>query len=94
MHSVQTTYTPQGTATAEADWYPDGEKHSYQRPTPGYSVTQWDDDALVSEHRSNDGQYYEKIRLTLSHDGKTATEEVDSKTPNGANHSKLIWRKQ
>ncbi|HEX4809930.1 MAG TPA: hypothetical protein VH325_13415 [Bryobacteraceae bacterium] len=94
MHSVQTTYTAQEPETLEGNWYLDGKRHSSDKPAPGYSVTKWQDDTLVNERVSNDRAYHETTRLSLSRDGKTATEEVDSKTPNGTNHVKLIWHKQ
>ena len=94
MHSLQTTYTTQGPETLEGTWYLDGKQHTTNQPTPGYSVTKWQDNVLVNERVSNDHTYREVTRLSLSRDGKTATEQVDSKTPNGNNHLRLIWRKQ
>ena len=94
MHSVATVYTAQDNQSTESDWFVDGKRHPTDKPAPGYSVTSWHDNALVNERQSSDGLYKETIRLTLSNDGKTATETVDSKTPNGSNHTKLVWHKQ
>jgi hypothetical protein len=93
MHAVQNTYTEQGDHTAEFDWYLDGKRHNTDKPAPGYSVTHWEGKTLVNERQSNDGAYKETIRVTLSPDGNTATEEINTKNPTGTNHEKLIWRK-
>lgn len=95
MHGVQTTESEaEGTETTEYTWYLDGKRHPTDKPFPGYSITKWDDNTLVNERRSNDGAYRETIRVSLSADGKTATENIESKNPNGSNHEKLVWRKQ
>ena len=94
MHSVSTIYTGQDNQTTESDWFVDNKRHPTDKPAPGYSVTRWQDNVLVNERQSMDGSYKETIHLSLSNDGKTATEKVDSKTPNGANHTKLVWRKE
>jgi hypothetical protein len=94
MHSVTTTYTGQDVERIESDWYLDGKKHATDKPALGFSITRWEDNTLVNERQSHDGLYRQTIRLTLSVDGKTATEKVESKTPNGTNRTKLVWRKQ
>ena len=93
MHAVQNTYTEQGEHTTQFDWYLDGKRHDTDKPAPGWSLTSWDGKTLVNERQSNDGAYKETIRVTLSSDGNTATEEVITKNPTGTNHEKLIWRK-
>jgi hypothetical protein len=94
MHAVQTTYLHQDNQVEEFTWYLDGKRHETAKPVPGYSVTRWEGDTLVNERQSNDGQYKETIRVALSNDGKTATEDIQAKTPIGNNHAKLIWQKQ
>jgi hypothetical protein len=94
MHSVQTTETSQGPQITEFTWYTDGKRHLSDKPTPGYSVTKWEDNVLVTDRRSNDGSYRETIRMTMSADGKTATEEVQIKNPSGTNKEKLVWEHQ
>ena len=93
MHAVQDTYTEQGERTTEFDWYLDGKRHDTDKPAPGYSITHRDGNMLINERVSNDGAYREVIRVTLSKDGNTATEDVTSKSPAGMNHEKLVWRK-
>lgn len=94
LHSVQTVSTPQGDETSERDWYPDGKQHAYPGAVPGHSVTKWEGNTLVSERTSQDGQYKETIHLTASADGKTATETINSKNPNGTNKVRLIWERK
>jgi hypothetical protein len=93
MHAVQTTYTAQDNDSAEYIWYLDGKRHPTDKPAPGYSLTRWEDSTLVSERVSNDGAYSQSTRMTMSRDGKTATETVEIKNPTGTNKEKLIWRK-
>jgi hypothetical protein len=94
MHSVQTTYVEQESQSAEFTWYLDGKRHSSDKPVPGYSVTRWEDATLVSDRQSNDGAYKETIRMSLSADGKTVTETVETKNPSGTNKEKLIWHRK
>ncbi len=94
MRSITTTYLQQDNSAVESTWYIDGQKHSTDKPIPGYSLTRWQDGTLISERASNDGAYKEVIRLTLSNDGKTATEDVQTRNPNGNNREKLIWQKR
>lgn len=94
MHSVQTSYAEQETQSAEFTWYLDGKQHPSDKPVPGYSVTRWDNAELVSIRQSDDGAYKETIRMSLSADGKTATETIETKNPSGTNKEKLIWRKK
>lgn len=73
--------------------YLDGLQHPSEQPAPGYSVTHWKNRTLTNERSSSDGLYKQTIRVTLSPDGKTATEIMDTKTPQGSNHEKLVWKK-
>ena len=94
MHSTQSAETAQGPQTTEFTWYLDGKRHATDKPVPGYSITKWDDNALVTQRQSSDGAYKVTIRMTLSADGKVATEEIDTKNPGGTNKEKLIWERQ
>lgn len=94
MHAVQNTYIEQGNRKAEFEWYLDGKRHSIDKPVPGYTITQWQGNTLVNEQESNDGAYKETIRVSISPDGQTATEEIQSKGPTGSNRAKLIWKKR
>lgn len=93
VNATQIIYIAGGQQKSEMTWYLDGLRHPSQKPAPGYSVTQWDGHAFVDKRSSTDGLYKETIRVTLSPDGATATETVDSKTPQGTNREKLIWRR-
>ena len=93
MHSVQTTYSDQENQSTEFTWYLDGKKHGTDKPAPGYSVTRWEDSTLVTERKSNDGAYRQVIQMTLSRDGKTATEVIQTTNPSGKNKEKLVWRR-
>jgi hypothetical protein len=94
MHAVQNVSTGEGDHTTEYDWYLDGKRHRTDKPVSGFSITRWEGNTLISDRQSDDGSYKETIRMTLSSDRKTATEEIETKNPNGSNHEKLVWRKQ
>jgi len=93
MKSVQTTYLAQDTQTAEFTWYVDGKRHRTDKPVPGFSVTHWEDTMLVSERQSNDGAYKQTIKMTLSDDGATALETVETQNPSGRNKAKLVFHR-
>jgi hypothetical protein len=94
LHSVVTSQTPEGEQETESNWYLDGKPHHEDKPVPGYSITHWEGNTLVNERRSTDGHFRETTRLSLSSDGNEATEIVDSHTPSGDNHAKLIWKRK
>lgn len=93
VNATQTSYVSGSQQKTEMTWYLDGLRHPSQKPAPGFSVTNWDGHTFVNKRSSTDGLYEETIRVTLSPDGATATETVDTKTPQGANREKLIWRR-
>jgi hypothetical protein len=93
LHSVLTTQTAQGDEVSESDWYPDGKRHTYSKPVPGYSVTHWEGDTLVNEQRSNDRQYRQTVKLSMEANGKEAVETITAHTPNGDNQMRLVWRR-
>jgi hypothetical protein len=95
LHASQTASDAQGgQQTTEGTWYEDGKEHPMEQFGPGKSITKWNGSTLVNDKRSNDGQYQEHITLTLSRDGKTATEKIHVKNPNGENDSTLIWERK
>lgn len=93
LHSVQTTQTPQGDQVSESDWYPDDKRHTVSKPVAGYSITHWSGDTLVSEQRSDDGQYRQTVKLSMQANGKEAVESIDAHTPTGDSHMRLVWRR-
>jgi len=97
LHSVQTTEDGQGKRSVEGDWFLDGKQHPVDPAATTNKQTQmskWDGMTLVSERRGADGSYLETIHMMLSGDGKTATERVNVKSPNGNNTSTLIWERK
>jgi hypothetical protein len=93
LHSVQTIETPDGEHVEEGNWYLDGKRHTYDKPVPGYLITRWDGNTLVTERQSNDGHYKDTIKLNMESDGQTAVETVDTLTPNGRDRLRLVWRR-
>jgi hypothetical protein len=93
LHSVQTIETSEGEHVEEGNWYLDGKRHDYHKPIPGFSVTRWDGNTLVTERQSNDGQYKDIIKLKMDSDGQTAVETVETLTPNGKDRLRLVWRR-
>ncbi len=92
FHSVQSTYDQAGGPNAvEGDWFMDGKQHPIGSDGKMTSMSKWDGNTIVSERRSKDGTYDELIRVQISDDGKTATEDIKLKSPNGNNSSTLVW---
>ncbi len=93
-HAIQTTVDGTvGSSSTEGDWYLDGQYH----PVGDSKVTQmskWDGKILYAEKKSYDGSVMETIRMTISPDGKTATEQMSSKSPNGTVNTTLVWNKK
>ncbi len=86
-----------GKKSLEGDWFLDGKQHPVDPSAQGNKQTQmsrWDGNAVVAERKSEDGSYKETIRMTMSGDGKTATERISVKSPNGNNSSTLIWERK
>lgn len=95
LHAVQTTYDASGGPDAvEGDWYLDGRERPLGSDGKMVSMSKWEGNTLVSERKSKDGSYDEMIRLTLSSDGKTATERIQLKSPNGNNSSTMVWERK
>ena len=93
LHAVQTMDTPGGPITTESNWIPDSQEHDTPGANGGKTVTKWEGNILYSERRSSDGMFQEKTWLSLSKDGKTATEKVWTRGPEGAELRTLIWQK-
>ncbi len=97
LHSVQTMDDGQGPKSVEGDWFLDGKQHPVDPTAQGNKQTQmsrWQGNTLVAERRSDDGSYHENIRMNISGDGKTATEHISVKSPNGSNTSTLVWERK
>jgi len=97
LHSTQTTDDGQGPKSVEGDWFLDGKQHPVDPTAQGNKQTQmsrWQGNVLVAERKSEDGSYRETIRMNLSGDGKTATEHIMVKSPNGSNRSTLVWERK
>jgi hypothetical protein len=101
LHSIQTTDDDQGPKSIEGDWFLDGKQHPVDPSAPSATnsnrqtqMSRWQGNALIAERRSQDGSYRETIRMTLSGDGKTATEHVAVKSPDGNNLSTLVWERK
>jgi hypothetical protein len=78
-----------GNSVTEGDWFLDGMTH----PIPGtewIQMSKWEGNVLVAEKKSPEG-YEERVRLTLSPDGKQATENLFVKNSEGSGSSTLIW---
>jgi hypothetical protein len=93
-HSVQKSTDGSNKDTVvEGDWFLDGKDH----PVPSTDITQmskWEGPVLVAEKKSADGTYHETMRVSVSNDGKTATERISVKSPNGNSSSVLIWERK
>lgn len=94
FHATQTTTDQQGSQTIESDWIIDGKTHELTGKGGGKLTCRWDGNTLVSQKEWENGQYKEVTKLTLSKDGKLATEKIDSKNPNGENHATLVWERR
>ena len=91
MRAVQTTNSDAGPTDIQSEWIMDGKEHGSATEK---SLTRWEGNTLYSEHRANDGTYTLRIWLSLSADGKTATEKVLSKTADGENVGRLVWERR
>lgn len=97
LHSVQTTEDGQGSRSTEGDWFLDGKQHPVDTQATASKMTQmskWDGKTLVADRKSEDGSYVENMRITVSGDGKTATEKLNVKSPNGNNTATLVWERK
>jgi hypothetical protein len=94
MHAVQTTNSQGGPTDAESDWIVDGKEHDTAGATPGKVLTKWKGSTLYSERKSNDGSFLQRIWLTLSSDGRTATEKVLTKGTGRRQRCNLVWLRQ
>ena len=95
LHAVQTSYDQTGGPDAvEGEWYLDGRERPIGTEGKIVGSSRWEGGVLISERKSKDNSYREEIRLSLSEDGKTATEEVKTKSPHGNNESTLVWERR
>ncbi len=93
MHAVQTTESAGGPITTESNWIADGKEHDASGANGGKIIARWEGNVLYSERKSSDGLYDEKVWLSLSKDGKTATEKVLTKGPEGNDLRTLVWQR-
>lgn len=90
----QTTWNEQGESSTGGVWYVDGQDRESEAAGQTMEKTRWDGNVLVNEKRSLDRTFVETTRLSLSPDGKTATEEIRVKSPNGDNREVLVFDKK
>ena len=90
----QTTWNAQGESSTSGAWYVDGKDREAEEAGQTMEKTHWDGKVLVNEKRSLDRTFVETTRLSLSPDGKSATEEIRVKSPNGENREVLVFDKK
>lgn len=95
LKATQTTKDQEGSRSNESQWYDDGKEH----PIPvgggqGKERTHWEGNTMVTEIRSDDGKYQQAIRISASSDGKTATEKITTKNPDGNTSGTLVWERK
>ncbi len=78
----------------EMDLAIDGKEHPAPVEFPATVMMKWDGPALVMVLKSDDGSFVMTARLKLSADGKTATREVERKSPEGESRHEEIYEKQ
>lgn len=94
LHASQTSYDQEGSRTIDSDWITDGKAHPVEGMQGGTVLCKWDSSTLRCDRKWSGGQYEERIELSLSGDGKVATERVHAKNPNGTNNSTLVWTRK
>lgn len=90
----QTTWNEQGESSSSGIWYLDGKDRPAEEAGRTMEKTHWDGNVLVNEKQSLDRTFVETVRMSLSPDGKTATEEVRVKSPNGDTREILVFDKK
>jgi hypothetical protein len=94
LKAEQTTWDNEGHQSVTGTWYLDGKDHPAEAASQALEKTWWQGNTLVNEKKSLDRTFVENVRMTLSPDGKTATEVVRVKSPNGDNTEVLVWEKR
>ncbi len=94
LKAEQTTWDGEGHQTVTGTWYLDGKDRPVEAASQFMEKIWWQGDVLVDEKRSLDRTFTERVLMKLSRDGKTATEVVIVKSPNGNNTETLVWEKR
>jgi hypothetical protein len=94
MRAIETTDSQVGPSDSQSDWVLDGKEHATSSATPGKVLTRWEGNTLYTERRADDGSFTQRIWLSLSPDGKTASEKVWTRGSEGTNISHLIWERR
>jgi hypothetical protein len=93
LHISQTSTKPHDTRTVETECRTDGNFHPVDGPISGSVRCKWDGNTLISEKELSDGHSKLEIRLTVSPDGSTATEQLHVTDTTGAGDSTLVWKR-
>jgi hypothetical protein len=89
----QTSTKPHDVRTVETECRTDGNYHPVDGPVSGSVRCKWHGDTLISEKQLPDGHSKLEIRLTVSPDGKTATEQLHVTDTNGEGDTTLVWKR-
>jgi hypothetical protein len=89
----QTSTKPHDVRTVETECRTDGNFHPVDGPVSGSVRCKWEGNTLISEKELPDGHSKLEMRLTISPDGSTATEQLHVTDTNGAGDSVLVWKR-
>lgn len=89
----QTSTNPHDERTVDNECKTDGNFHPVQGPVGGSVRCKWEGGTLVSEKKWDDGSKELEMRLTVSPDGNSATEQLHMKNTTGAGDSTLVWKR-
>ena len=93
LHISQTSTKPHDVRTVETECRTDGNFHPVDGPVAGSVRCKWQGDMLVSEKELSDGHSKLEMRLTVSPDRATATEQLHVTDSNGSGDSTLVWKR-
>jgi hypothetical protein len=89
----QTSTKPHDVRTVDTECRTDGNFHPVDGPVSGSVRCKWEGNTLISEKELPDGHSKLEIRLTISPDGGTATEQLHVTDSNGVGDSVLVWKR-
>ncbi len=89
----QTSTSPGDLRTVETECRTDGNFHPVDGPVGGSVRCKWQGDTLVSEKELPDGHRKLEMRLTVSPDRATATEQLHVTGTSGASDTTLVWKR-
>ncbi len=89
----QTSTTPNDERTVETECRTDGRFHPVQGPVGGSVRCKWEGATLISEKELSDGHSKLEMRLTVSPDRATATEQLHITNTSGAGDNTLVWKR-